>query len=143
MVDRSHEPHLDLTVSAHGEPFVIGQTAAVEPLAPHPLRVGGRGEDRHAREALERGDLGVVVVQVGEHDGVGPLPCGADRPLPAPAQDAVVAPHEGVSDDPHAVEIYDGRGVTEPCDDHAQRVVPLCLEPDIDRATQQRSCSGA
>ena len=127
VMDRPHQHDLDLAVRAEREPLIVGETPAVEALAPHPNGVVRSGEDRHPREAPEGGDLGVVVVQVGEQYAIRPLPRRSRWPLTAPAQDAVVASHQRVGDDPHAVEIHDGRGVTEPRDLNAQRAVPLVL----------------
>ena len=119
VVDRPHEPHLDPAVRPQREPLVVGEPPAVESLAPHPDRVVRSGEDRHPGEELEGGDLGVVVVQVGEEYGVRVRPGRSGRLHTAPAQDAVVASQQRVGDDPHAVEIHDGRGVTEPRDVNA------------------------
>ena len=114
VVDGRNEPDGD-AVRTDGHPLVLGRALVPEsPFLSTHTAFSTRGQDRHVAEHLQRGDLGVVVVQVREQDGVRALPRQVLRPATPAPQDAVVPPQQRVGDDPRAIDVQDDGGVAEP-----------------------------
>ena len=101
------------------DPPTGAHSPSASPCPTSPLPVDPRGvlhrrQHRHGAEHPQGRDLGVVVVQVGQQDGVRVPPRLALRSGTTSPEDAVVAPEERVRDEPHAVDVEDDGRVAEP-----------------------------
>ena len=119
------EAHLHRAVAPDRHPLAVAEPHTIgDPLAREPLGARGRREDGYAGEPPEGGEVGVVVVQVREQDGVRAPPGEPVGGVTAPAQDAGVAGEERVRHQPDALEVEDHGGVAEPRQPQAHGRIP-------------------